>query len=271
MKEFLLTDSELDRCEETIVRGIRAFVKDAGVKGAVVALSGGIDSALVCALGRYALGNRIQALILPVKGVTSEEDVKDASGFAEDIGLSYRIIGIGGVLDTIKKAFPEISREREGFLARANLAPRIRMVFNYMVSNMEDLVVLGTGNKTELMLGYYTKYGDGGVDFLPIGDMYKTHVKQMACRLDIPACITEKVPSAGLWHGQTDEEELGASYADMDRMLYLLYVKGFSPKRVASQLDIGAKTVRMIMERVENNRHKRSSIPLVELGRTLNI
>jgi NAD+ synthase len=140
------------------------------------------------------------------------------------------------------------------------------MLFNYAISNMDDYVVLGTGNKTELLLGYFTKYGDGGADFLPIGDLYKTQVRQMACHIQIPGCVVEKAPSAGLWLGQTDEEELGESYENIDRILFLLNDKKYSVDQAASALNLERKAVENIKERVVKNAHKRIQPPVVALG-----
>jgi NAD+ synthase len=258
MKDLALSETQLDKCKEDIINAIENFVDETGAKGAVFGLSGGVDSALVGTLAKLALSDRICALIMPEFGVSSKDDIDHAIHLAEERGIPYRVIDLKEALATVKKAFPEILEEgtEGGFHARANLAPRLRMLFNYTVANLDDRVVLGTGNKSELLLGYFTKYGDGGVDFLPIGDLYKTQVQQLARHLGLPDDIIDKPPSAGLWHGQTDEEELGESYENIDKILFLLHEKRRSLEETASILQIEQKRVERINAISERNRHK---------------
>jgi NAD+ synthase len=266
MKGLILSNDTLDDYKDRIVDGIRTFVDESGARGAVVGLSGGIDSALVAALGKLALGDRLQALIMPETGLSREEDVEHAVMFAKDVGIHYRIIELKEVLESIRQVYPDLLNSKRGFLARANLAPRLRMLFNYAVSNFRDLVVLGTGNKTELMLGYFTKYGDGGVDFLPIGDLYKTQVRQLASHIGTPDYIVDKPPSAGLWYGQTDEDELGETYENIDRVLFLMFDRGFSVEKTASTLKIEREKVDRIIGLVDKNLHKRRGPEVIELS-----
>lgn len=265
MNVLQLSDDDLERYKKSIVRGIREFVRVSGTKGAVFGLSGGIDSSLVGALGKLALGDRIHALIMPESGVSNPEDVEHAVEFAKEQNIKYTIIEIKDVLTSVKKAYPDLLDSNKAFHARSNLTPRIRMLFNYMASNMDDLIVLGTGNKTELMLGYFTKYGDGGVDFLPIGDLYKTQVRQLACHFEIPECIVEKPPSAGLWQGQTDEEELGDSYENIDMVLHYLHDKKYPVEICAKSVNCDIKQVEGIRDRIEKNAHKRFPPPILKI------
>ncbi len=265
MKGLLLTNEELEAARHRIIEEIKKFVEIAGVKGGVVALSGGLDSALVAALAKMALKENLQALIMPEKGVSREEDLSHALSFAKEQGIKHRIIALDEVLEAVRGAYPELLDLKRGHLARANIAPRARMLFTYAVSNMEDLIVLGTGNKTELLLGYFTKYGDGGVDFLPIGDLYKTQVMHLARHISLPIYILEKAPSAGLWPGQKDEDELGENYDTIDSVLFLLKDRGLSFEDTASNLKVPLETVKRIDEMVETNLHKRKTPPIVEL------
>jgi NAD+ synthase len=242
-----------------------AFIEDTGTKGAVVGLSGGVDSALVAHLGKLALGEKIQALVMPEIGVTWEQDIEHAKEFARTLSIPFKVIELNDVLDAVRQTYPDLLLNGGGFLARANLAPRTRMLFCYAHSNLEDLIVLGTGNKTELLLGYFTKFGDGGVDFLPIGDLYKTQVLQLARYLKIPERIVNKPPSAGLWNGQTDEEEIGMSYEKIDRILFQLYDRGLSVEAAASELKINIQTVEKMSIMVEKNAHKRLPPKTVKL------
>ncbi|MFQ5801258.1 MAG: NAD(+) synthase, partial [Candidatus Hydrothermarchaeales archaeon] len=142
MKDLDLSKEELEACKKRIVEAVQRFVEDTGVKGAVVALSGGVDSALVAALANMALVDKLSALIMPEVGVTKEEDIEHAITLAKERGIPYRIIELNEVLDAVRRAYPELLDISRGVLARANLAPRGRMLFNYAVSNMEDLIVL---------------------------------------------------------------------------------------------------------------------------------
>src|SRR3989304_962963 len=266
MKGLVLSKDGIERHQKRIVEAIRDFVFEAEAKGAVFGLSGGIDSALVGALARRALGNRVLALIMPEAGVSNEEDVEHAVTFAKEKEIQFRIIELNETLDSVRRAYADLLHKKRGFLARANLVPRARMLFNYAVSNMEGRIVLGTGNKTELLLGYFTKYGDGGVDFLPIGDLYKTQVRQLASYLGLPQHIIDKPPSAGLWRGQTDEGELGESYENIDKILFLLHDKGYSIEKTPSVLKLDRRVIEKISVRMEKNMHKRTSPQIVRLS-----
>ncbi len=207
-----------EKVVERICDFIRDIVSSSGSTGVVLGLSGGIDSATVAYLCSRALGNgRVFALIMPEVGITPEQDVDDAIKVAENLGIEYKLIEINDLVKAFKKKAGEGSK-----IAEVNLKPRIRMVLNYYHANSMNRLVAGTGNKSELMVGYFTKYGDGGVDFLPIGDLYKTEVFQLAAYLGVPEEIIRKKPSAALWPGQTDEDEMGISYAELDEILKLI-------------------------------------------------
>ncbi|MFQ6136364.1 MAG: NAD+ synthase [Candidatus Hydrothermarchaeales archaeon] len=256
---LLLSDRELDRVKRRIEDSIRSSIEDTGTRGGVVALSGGVDSALVAKLASEAIGDRLFALILPEEGVTLPEDIEHAEQLAKELGIGYKLIKIDDVLKGFSDIYTtlHVGERKRRQLSWANVKPRVRMILSYMVANLDDRVVLGTGNKTEILLGYFTKYGDGGVDLLPIGDLYKTQVIQMARYLDLPEEIVEKPPSAGLWQGQTDEAELGATYEEIDDVLYCLVEGGLSPEKAASKLKIEITLVNRIYDRMKRNEHKR--------------
>ncbi|MEW5760546.1 MAG: NAD(+) synthase, partial [Candidatus Thermoplasmatota archaeon] len=142
-----------------------------------------------------------------------------------------------------------------------NLKARIRMLLLYAYANSKNLIVVGTGNKTELLCGYFTKFGDGGADILPIGDLYKTQVREMARFLEIPEKIINKVPSAGLWKGQTDEDELGIKYEKLDKILYGIEL-GLDKNEISNKVELPIKEVERIMNMVELTKHKRK-FPLI--------
>jgi len=255
--ELLLNENELKRCQKLIENSIKKIVAESGSKGVVLGLSGGVDSSVVLKLA-YNSGTDVYALILPEESVTGMDDVRDAEDLAKNLGVRYSIIQINPILESIEKNFPwnKFSAERKQ-ISWGNVKARIRMVLNYLVSNIDNRIVLGTGNKTEILLGYTTKYGDNAVDIQPIGDLYKTQVKQLAEYLKIPKGIIEKEPSAGLWEGQTDEGELGASYEEIDKILFYLIDKKFSAGEISYKVGVDSELIKKISEMVEKNRHKR--------------
>jgi len=263
MYPLALNEDSLGAIRRQLKRFIKARVQSANARGAVVALSGGVDSSVVAALAHDVVNTK--ALILPEKGVTSAQDVLDATSIAEAYKLPFTIIEINDLVNCFKESakpiLPTHTLDRLS-MAEANLKPRIRMVLNYVASNADRRLVLGTGNRTELLTGYFTKYGDGGVDALPIGSLYKTQVFQLARHLNIPERIISKAPSAGLWVGQTDEEELGISYSLLDRILRELVDKKKTAQETAQLLGVESRQVQKISEQVLRALHKRRA-PLV--------
>lgn len=242
---------EWDKVVDRIVSFIKDFVKSSGSDGVVIGLSGGVDSSTVAFLCVKALGSEhVFGLIMPERGVTPEEDVRDAINVAKILKIDYKIIEINEIIQSFINSVGRGNR-----IAEANLKPRVRMIINYFYANNMNRVVAGTGNKSELMVGYFTKYGDGGVDFLPIGDLYKTEVFQFASYLGVPKNIIEKKPSAGLWVGQTDEGELGITYAELDEILKAI-------ERGESKDD---DKFRKVLKMVDSSRHKREVPPIVSL------
>lgn len=196
-----------------IISWIKHKVKDSKAKGIVLGLSGGIDSAVVAALCKEAVGkNNVLVLYLPCN--SHNQDLKDARLVARKLELKSKLVDLSGVYNNFLKVLP-----RAKGLALGNLKPRLRMSTLYYFANKLNYLVCGTGNKSELMVGYFTKYGDGGVDILPIADLFKRQVRKLAPELNIPENIITKAPTAGLWHGQTDEGEMGITYNELDDIL----------------------------------------------------
>jgi NAD+ synthase len=180
--------------------------------GAVLGISGGVDSAVVAYLAADALGpNKVKGILMPFG---EQIDLKDSKRVVERLKIQHEIINI----KPMAEAFINLQQFKDK-KTLGNLQARVRMILLYGVANFEGRIVLGTGNKTELSIGYFTKYGDGGVDMLPIGDLYKTEVWELAKYIGVPQAIIDKAPTAGLWAGQTDEGEIGVKYADLDRVL----------------------------------------------------
>jgi len=249
-----------EKVVDRIVNFIRDYVKSSKVEGVVVGISGGVDSATTAFLCVRAIGNeRVLGLIMPEKGVTREEDIEDALEVCKILGIKYKYVEINPMVEAF------LNNLEDGTdIAKANVRPRIRMIINYFYANSLNYLVAGTGNKSELMTGYYTKYGDGGVDFLPIGDLYKTEVWELAKFLGVPERIVKKTPSAGLWVGQTDEGEMGITYVKLDTILKALEM-GYKPEEIPKKFDVSEDEVRRVLEMVEKSRHKREMPPIVKV------
>ncbi len=266
--EIILEERELALYADIIVNSIRSRVEKVGATGGVVALSGGIDSSLVTLLAHKALGDKVIALIMPESGVSPVSDTEDALNLVKKLGVEYRLIDINGAIGWFKGVFPEGNgNEWAERLTLANVKPRVRMIINYIYSNYFNRIVIGTSNKTELLLGYGTKFGDMAADIYPIGDLYKTQVWQLAEFLGIPTEIIRKKPSAGLWKGQTDEEELGHTYHEIDRVLFALVEMELSVRETSELLGIDEEAVKDIYNRVIRSEHKRRPPTITRLSK----
>jgi NAD+ synthase len=197
---------------------IKREVERAKCKGVVFGLSGGVDSSVVGILCKKAFPHNHLALLLPC--FTSKEDLEDANLVVEKFGLNSKMINLEPVFLEFSRILGIDPDSRE--LSVANIKPRLRMITLYYFANKMNYLVVGTGNKSELTMGYFTKYGDGGVDILPIGDLTKSEVYKLARALGVPERIIKKPPSAGLWPGQTDEGEMGVKYKELDRLIIAL-------------------------------------------------
>lgn len=249
-----MAPKELDfaAARRKIVAFISKGVKRAGADGAVLGLSGGIDSAVAAYLTVEALGRRhVTALVMPDLRVTPEADVKDAKEVAEELGVGIRVIDIAPIHRAFMKG---LGRNQ---LAEGNLRARIRMALLYYFANSTNRIVVGTGDRSEGWLGYYTKFGDGGVDMLPIGDLYKTEVREMGRVLGIDRRIISKRSSPRLWPGQTAEGELGTGYEDIDRVLRLLVDQELSARETATKLGMRVEQVRRLAAKIDRTAHKR--------------
>ena len=249
------------RFKEEQVFIIEAFLvhclRESGRKGVVLGLSGGVDSALVAKLCADALGpQRVLAVAMP--DGRGGKDLKDAKKFAKLLGIDLRIIGISPIVTSVEKRLLAFQADQ---VARGNLRARARMIVLYFIANTEGRIVMGTGNKSELLTGYFTLHGDGAADFLPIGDLYKTQVREMARYLALLPEIVEKVPTAGLWPGQTDEGELGISYDELDRILLGIELQ-LDPEAIAQKAGVPLDHVTYVQKLVVSSIHKRK-MPLI--------
>ena len=203
---------------EKLTQWLGQQLKESGAKGFVCGLSGGIDSAVVAALIKRVSPDKMLAIIMPCH--SNPQDAKDAMLVAETLKVPYKTV----VLDKPFEAMVELlSGEQynpeEKNMAIANIKPRLRMTTLYYHASKLGYLVVGTGNLSELTMGYFTKHGDGGVDLLPLGNLVKHQVKELAEYLGVPRPVIEKDPSAGLWSGQTDEKEMGITYQQLDKYI----------------------------------------------------
>lgn len=234
---------DFKKLKKDLVNWIKAKVKSAKAQGVVVGLSGGLDSAVVASLSKEALGKkRVLSLLLPCESAPT--DLVDARNFAKKLGLKTELFDLTSTYKQLIKKLPPA-----GLVVKANLKPRLRMMVLYYYANKLNYLVIGTGNKCELKVGYFTKYGDGGVDFLPLGNLYKSDVLSLAKLLGIPQRIIEKTPSAGLWKGQTDEGEMGITYSELEKILADLEkgkrLRGDKARKVKKMVEKGEHKLKM--------------------------
>jgi NAD+ synthase len=249
-----------DVARTILVGFIRSEVTRVGFTRAVVGLSGGIDSALSCALAAEALGaGNVLAVRMPYKS-SSPDSLQHAQMLIEQLGVPSETIEITAMVDPLIEMDAEMSKTRKG-----NIMARARMIVLYDRSEDFKGLVIGTSNKAEILLGYTTLFGDSASAINPLGDLYKTQLRQLSRALNIPSAIVDKPPSADLWVGQTDEGELGFSYEDADRLLYLLVDQRYSPEE-AIQAGFDERFVRLVVERVRRNQFKRMQPPIAKLS-----
>ncbi|MFH1239828.1 MAG: NAD+ synthase [Candidatus Diapherotrites archaeon] len=245
-----MRSGDIKKTHSKITKEMKTYFKKAGFRKAVVGLSGGLDSAVTVKLAVDALGKQnVFAILMPEKGLTKNQNTKDAVDWAKKLGISYSIQPINTALKHLRKADWKPSS-----WAELNMKPRIRMIYLYSYANTKKALVLGTSNKSELLLGYGTKYGDLGSDIMPIGNIYKTDLIELAKYLKIPEKIIEKEPTAELMPCQTDANDLGATYAEIDPILKSRFDKKQSVSVLKKKFN--PKLVNEILKRYEQNSHK---------------
>jgi NAD+ synthase len=261
--DLTLSESELERHRDHITDFIATQADAAGADTGVIALSGGIDSTLTAHLAVEALGTEsVYGLVLPSE-VNREGNMSDAERVASDLlDIEYDVVGINPIVDAVLAAHPggEPADETEK-VAVGNLRARVRTVLNYFAANRRNGLVLGTGNRSEALVGYFTKYGDGAVDCLPIANLYKQQVRQLARHVSVPEDLASKTASAELWADQTDEEELGLDYDTLDAILALHVDGPLSVSATARHLRLEESIVERVRGMYERSAHKRAFPP----------
>ncbi len=244
--------------KEGILDFISSTVRESGAEGVVVGLSGGIDSALVSRLCVDALGPEKVFNVFMPSSTTPRGDHESTEAYSSSIGSAYRVIPIQGMVD----AFDSVLGLDDS-LSKGNVMARCRMIVLYHIARTENLLVMGTGNRSELLMGYFTKHGDGACDALPLGNLFKSQVRELSRHLSLPQSIIDRAPSADLWEGQSDEDEMGISYERLDLILQGIR-DGSSPEELAEITGLPLERVIEIEGRVEANRHKRHGPPMPE-------
>lgn len=205
-------------------------VNDAGAKGIVVGLSGGIDSSVVAALAKMAFPADSLGVIMPCH--SNPVDEEHAEMLAKATNIETKKVVLDSAYDELLRIYG--AGDDTPRLALANIKPRLRMITLYFFANSRNYLVAGTGNRSELTVGYFTKYGDGGVDILPIGGLVKTQVRELAAYLGVPKIIIDKPPTAGLWENQTDEKEMGLTYEELDKYIITGQARPDAAKKIES-------------------------------------
>ena len=235
---------------------IREVFQKANAKKVLIGVSGGVDSATTLKLVVDSIGkDDIVALILPHHGITSTNDIEDAYMLVDRFGVEYVTIEIADLCSLIKhRLAPYIEVDTKTY---GNIIARVRMITLYAFANSMNGIVAGTSDKSERLIGYFTKWGDAAADFFPIMDLYKTQVRALARYIGVPQKIVEKPSSPGLWRGHTAEGELGLSYETIDAILFAIYELGITARELAEIEGVSEKEIRHVLSMVKNTEHKR--------------
>ena len=249
-----------DLAHKILTGFIKSEIARVGFSRAVVNLSGGLDSALSCALAADALGpENVLALRLPYR-MSSPESLEHAQLIIEQFKVQSETISITDMVDPFVQRGPGMSNLRKG-----NVMARVRMILLYDQTEVFNGLAIGTSNKSEILLGYSTLWGDSAAAMNPIGDLYKTQVRQLARAMDIPSVIIDKPPSADLWVGQTDEDELGFTYEEVDKLLYLLVDQRYNSQECV-EAGFDQKFVEKVFARIRSTQFKRMLPPIAKIS-----
>jgi NAD+ synthase len=254
-----LLGQDYKKISNKIEKFISAYISKSSAKGLVIGLSGGLDSSVVLKLSINALGrSNVLGLVMP-SDITPREDITHAIDLAKELRIRYHIIDIHPIVQKFEEVLPE-NKE-----ARGNLMARIRMSILYYYAGVNRYLVVGTSDKSEVQIGYFSKFGDGAADIMPIAVLYKTQVRALAQYLGVPVVIVQKKSSPRLWENHLAEEEIGMDYEMIDQILHLLVDKKISPRDVIRNLGVSTKHVNKVKDMIEKNLHKRRSAAIASL------
>jgi len=256
---------DCEKVVDYITRRLRWYVFDSAHReSGILGLSGGIDSSVVAYLAVKALGReRVHIFLLPTD-VTPQADIEDAKKVIKELNISSENCETVSI-EKVIEAFEGILGKAAN-LERGNIAARTRMIILHNKAAIHKGLVIGTGDKSEMLMGYFTKYGDAGVDILPIAGLYKTHVRQVATYLGVPEIIIKKPPSPNLWPGQTAEGELGIEYETLDTILYLRFDRWMSEEEISKASGIPGDVIEKVLSRVKITQHKRHLPEVFKVG-----
>ncbi len=256
----------MDLVKELLVQFLRDETRNAGFSRGVIGVSGGVDSAVSAYLSAQALGPENTVGILMPYRTSSAESIRDAERVVKELGIKSERIDISPMVD----AYCDKEKISDN-LRRGNVMARVRMIVLYDISARERALVIGTSNKTEIMVGYGTLFGDTASALNPLGDLYKTQVWQLAGALGVPTAIIEKKPTADLWAGQTDEDELGCSYDKLDELLFQMIDERRSDEELV-KIGFAADFIKAVRSKVSANQFKRRPPVIAKVSyRTLNV
>jgi len=250
-----LLEIDFSETQKRICRFIKEYAENAGAKGIVLGLSGGVDSGTIAALSSLAIGGEnVLGLMLPEKENFKQKDIDNAKVVAEQFHIKTQVCDISDALSGLYSAIPVFDQSDR--LCKGNVKARTRMIYLYYYANKQNRIVCGSSDKSETMMGYFTKWGDAAADIVPIMDLYKTQVRKLAIHLGIPQELALKPSTPALWPNQLAESELGIKYETLDLLLYGLE-RFMTPEEVAEQLGIEKVMVEKVKSRWLANEHKR--------------